>query len=98
MSMNPPDTAIYYTFSTISQSLAGAIALLAAFVLYRFQLLDIEIQGSTSHLRTFATGDTRQQMDVAMAAGRHDKILELAVGAPNSFVGVSSEEIDASRT
>jgi hypothetical protein len=32
------DTALYYTFSTISQTLAGAIALLGAFVLYRFQI------------------------------------------------------------
>jgi len=32
------DTAIYYTFSTIAQTLAGGIALLGAFVLFRFQL------------------------------------------------------------
>ncbi len=29
--------AVYYTFSTVAQTLAGAIALLAAFVLYRLQ-------------------------------------------------------------
>ena len=36
---------IFYTFSTIAQTLAGAIALLGAFVLYRLQSLrsDIEI-------------------------------------------------------
>ena len=32
------DTALYYTFSTISQTLAGAIAFLGAFVLYRLQI------------------------------------------------------------
>lgn len=31
------DTALYYTFSTIAQTLAAAIALLAAFALYRLQ-------------------------------------------------------------
>lgn len=33
------ENALYYTFSTIAQTLAGAIALLAAFVLYRLQIL-----------------------------------------------------------
>lgn len=37
------ETTLYYTFSTISQTLAGAIALLAAFVLYRIQLLNSEM-------------------------------------------------------
>lgn len=31
--------ALLYTFSTIAQALGGAFALLAAFVLYRFQSL-----------------------------------------------------------
>lgn len=35
-------TALFYTFSTIAQTLAGAIALLGAFVLYRFQTLNTE--------------------------------------------------------
>lgn len=37
------DTALFYTFSTIAQTLAGAIALLGAFVLYRLQSLSAEI-------------------------------------------------------
>lgn len=36
--------ALFYTFSTISQTLAGAIALLGAFVLYRLQSLNLEIE------------------------------------------------------
>lgn len=32
--------ALYYTFSTIAQTLAGAMALLAAFLLYRLQTLN----------------------------------------------------------
>jgi hypothetical protein len=35
MTMPPFDTALYYTFSTISQTLAGALGLLAAFVITR---------------------------------------------------------------
>jgi hypothetical protein len=38
------DTTLYYTFSTISQTLAGAIALLGAFVLYRLQSLGHELE------------------------------------------------------
>jgi hypothetical protein len=33
------ENALYYTLSTIAQTLSGAIALLAAFVLYRLQFL-----------------------------------------------------------
>jgi hypothetical protein len=35
---------LYYTFSTIAQTLAGAFALLGAFVLYRLQSLNEEIK------------------------------------------------------
>ncbi len=31
------ETALYYTFSTIAQTLAGAFGILGAFVLYRLQ-------------------------------------------------------------
>lgn len=40
--------ALFYTFSTISQTLAGAIALLGAFVLYRLQSLNLEIEEESS--------------------------------------------------
>lgn len=38
------ENSFFYTFSTIAQTLAGAIALLAAFVLYRLQSLNVEIE------------------------------------------------------
>ena len=44
------ETALYYTFSTIAQTLAGAIALLGAFVLYRFQLLAGSVEDTTEYL------------------------------------------------
>ena len=37
------ETAFFYTFSTIAQALAGAIALLAAFVLFKLQSIDAEM-------------------------------------------------------
>jgi hypothetical protein len=37
------ENSILYTFSTIAQVLGGASALLAAFVLFRFQSLDASV-------------------------------------------------------
>jgi len=39
---------VFYTFSTIAQTLAGAIALLGAFVLYRLQSLRSDIEKDSS--------------------------------------------------
>jgi hypothetical protein len=36
------ETALYYTFSTIARALAGAIAFLAAVVLFKLQGIDSE--------------------------------------------------------
>lgn len=97
--MNATDTAVYYTFSTISQTLGGAIALLAAFVLYRFQLSNTEMEASASHIRTFASGNTRHWMEVAYLEGRPDKVLTLAASAePGTFAGIGHEQIKASQT
>jgi len=50
-------TALYYTFSTIAQTLAAGFAVLAAFVLYRLQ----EIENQLSHAnRVFS--DYREYM------------------------------------
>lgn len=38
------DTALYYTLSTVAQALAGAIALLAAFALYRLAAMDANLR------------------------------------------------------
>ena len=44
------ESTYFYTFSTIAQTLAGAIALLAAFVLYWLQLLNAEIENNSKTL------------------------------------------------
>lgn len=42
------ENALFYTFSTIPQTLAAAIALLGAFVLYRLQSINAEIEEKSS--------------------------------------------------
>jgi len=42
--------ALYYTFSTIAQTLAGAMALLAAFLLYRLQVLNRAIDSDAERI------------------------------------------------
>ena len=39
------ENTLYYTFSTISQTLAGAIGLLVAFLIYYLDRLDRRIRG-----------------------------------------------------
>ncbi len=45
------ENALFYTFSTIPQVLAGAIALLAAFVLYRLQTINSQIEEKSSTMQ-----------------------------------------------
>ena len=97
--MTLTDTAVYYTFSTIAQALAGAIALLAAFVLYRFQLLNGEMERSAAHVRGFASGNTRHWMDIALLEGRPEEMLAIAAHAESgTLAGIGQEQIKASQT
>jgi hypothetical protein len=96
--VNPPDTAVYYTFSTIAQTLGAAVALLAALVLYRFQLLNAEVEASATHIRSFASGTTRHWMDTALLEGRPEKVLGLAGNAqPGEFAGIGPDQVRASQ-
>ena len=54
---------IFYTFSTIAQTLAGAFALLGAFVLYRLQSLRSDIERDSSEIVELYT--------VGMVASHH---------------------------
>lgn len=88
------ETTLYYTFSTISQTLAGAVALLAGFVLYRFQALNAEMDTSAKLVFTSAIGHVRDQMNRAMLGGDLVKVLELASTAHREdFVGIGEGEI-----
>jgi hypothetical protein len=46
------ENSILYTFTTIAQALAGAFALLSAFVLYRFQALNESMFNASAGLRS----------------------------------------------
>lgn len=45
------ENALYYTFSTIAQTLAGAIALLGGFVLFRLQILGTALDKHANLIR-----------------------------------------------
>jgi hypothetical protein len=90
------ENALYYTFSTVSQTLAGAITLLGAFVLYRFQLLDRDINESVDDIRTHVVGEARKNIEVAIREGHPERILELAK-EPSLVVGGVRQELEASR-
>jgi hypothetical protein len=54
--------ALLYTFSTIAQSLGGAFALIAAFVLYRFESLDKVVSQNASQLRAILSSHQENNM------------------------------------
>ncbi len=73
------ENAFFYTFSTIAQTLGGALALLGAFVLYRLQGLSAEIDHSAAIVRTHSTSaSTRQAMTAALIARKYAEIAALA--------------------
>jgi hypothetical protein len=71
--------ALLYTFSTIAQALGGAFALLAAFVLYRFEVLSLP--SDSAHVRGELTrgGDNFERYDTLRIQGRWlDLMAEIA--------------------
>jgi len=70
------ETALYYTFSTISQTLAGAIALLGAFVLYRLQSIAAEIEDSSLKTVNSYQSPLRDEVIRLHAAGKFEGVLE----------------------
>ena len=69
--------ALYYTFSTVAQTLGGAIALLGAFVFYRLQGLNSSISHIvTQQILQHDFGQTRPKLDELNAQGKHDDFLK----------------------
>jgi hypothetical protein len=97
------ENALFYTFSTISQTLAGAIALLGAFVLYRLQTLNAGLQQNAAIARTHIRGNPNQMMDYELQ-GRYDEVLQVCLQAnqetPVEFTAARSQlaELLARRT
>jgi hypothetical protein len=50
------ESALYYTFSTIAQALAAAMAILAAFAMYRLNAIDVESSGAANMIESETGG------------------------------------------
>ena len=74
------ENALYYTFSTIAQALAAAIALLGAFTLYRLQLLQASMLEAATILRTH-TSANRAAIDAAYIVADYNRVFELVRAA-----------------
>ena len=70
------DTALYYTFSTIAQALAAAMALLAAFAMYRLSAISAECFNSAVAMEAETGGgiNVRVLATASNWAGVHDEI------------------------
>ena len=60
------ENTLYYTFSTIAQSLAGAVAFLGAFVLFRLQSIAQQLRASADLLSQTWLGDDELQRSGAV--------------------------------
>lgn len=66
------ENALFYTFSTVAQALAGTLALLAAFALYKLQSFENELrENAVSAIQPFATDAT------LLAHAAHGRYAEL---------------------
>lgn len=62
------ENTLYYTFSTIAQALAGAVALLGAFVLYKVQSIDRELHDAADSVFMSWQDDNNLQVECAQRA------------------------------
>jgi hypothetical protein len=70
------ENTLYYTFSTIAQSLAGAIAFVGAFVLFRLQAISQALRSGADILGRLWLGD--EEIQRASAAGDFGALLARA--------------------
>src|SRR5256885_920685 len=70
------ENVFFYTFSTIAQALAGAVALLAAFVLFKLQNIDAELTEHAHDVIDVIPYDrTQQALWDHYVQGRWDELL-----------------------
>ena len=83
--------ALYYTFSTIAQTLGAAIALLGAFVLYRLQGLNTEVDHIvTQQILPHCGGTARHALDQLHAERKHREFL---LHVPEAVAPQASEHL-----
>jgi hypothetical protein len=72
------ESALLYTFSTIAQSLGGAFALLAAFVLFRFQALAATMWESATVMRGILARfrGNFQRYDTLLVQAKYEVLIE----------------------
>jgi hypothetical protein len=80
-------TSLYYTFSTIAQALAGALAVLVAFTLFRLAKLDEAIKDGRGGLIGYTHFSDRQKHWEALLADDAEG-LEKSLGAPVPDAGM----------
>lgn len=83
------ETALYYTFSTIAQTLAGLFALLAAFVLYRLSILNDEMGWNGAVLADEIKSDEARTLN---GEGRYQELLDMAARSTTLGGLLSSED------
>jgi len=77
------ENTLYYTFSTIAQTLAGAIALLGAFILYRLQSLNNGLDDHAKFIRKLYLEDVDLIfLNSFIVKGEYNKFLEYTRGKP----------------
>lgn len=76
------ENALYYTLSTITQSLGGAIALLGAFVLLRYQMINSTLQsaGKTAMSGVILDAVTGRKILTYYIQGRYGHLCNLLRG------------------
>jgi len=82
ISMDSLETALYYTFSTIAQTLAAAIALLAAFVLYRLQSINSGIEDSALNVQQSYPPAQSELLIPMLMQGRYQEIFDYSEKNP----------------
>jgi hypothetical protein len=87
------ENALYYTFSTIAQTLAGAIALLAGFVLYRLQILSVALDKHANVIREQYYEDfDKAFINSFIVKEEYQKLLDYTVERP---LDIATDEQDS---
>ena len=77
------ESTLYYTFSTIAQTLAGAIALLGAFILYRLQKLNSGLDDHAKFIRKqYSEEEDLVFLNSFIVKGQYKKFLKYARANP----------------
>lgn len=83
------ENTLYYTFSTIAQTLAGAIALLGAFILYRLQKLNNGLDDHAKFIRKqYSEEEDLISLNSFIVKGEYKKFLKYIRAKP---IGVASD-------